>query len=123
MASYLVRYIANDLAVCSVPVLLHFVPKPLLNGALSIAECVTDLRSRSLTFSLKVFLLNTPLGFEQTTDSLCVDSSLQHLAQEVQETVDLHWHPRRLMGHRDDFHRRGEGLRRFGHLPHLPWYR
>ena len=121
MASYLVRYIANDLAVCSVPVLLHFLLRPLAWSS-SIADSVTDLRSRFHTFSLKVFLLNAPVGFEQTTDPLCLDSSLQHLAQEVQETVDLHWHPRRLMGHRDDFHWRGEGLRRFGHLPHLPWY-
>ena len=67
--------------------------------------------------------LNAPIGSEQTADSLYFNSSLQHLAQEVQETVDLHWHPRRLMGHRDDFHWRGEGLCRFGHLPHLPWYR
>lgn len=60
MASYLVRYIANDLAVCSVPVLLHFVPKPLAWSS-SIADSVADLRSRFHTFSLKVFLLDAPL--------------------------------------------------------------
>ena len=65
MTSYLVRYIANGIAVCSIPILFHFVPKSLLNGALSIAERVTDLRSRFHTFSLKVFLLDAPLGLNR----------------------------------------------------------
>jgi hypothetical protein len=60
MASYLVRYIANNLAVCYVPALLRFVPKPLAWSS-SIADSVTDLRSRFHTFSLKVFLLDAPL--------------------------------------------------------------
>lgn len=72
---------------------------------------------------MKVVLLDLALGIEQTADSLCADSSLQHPTQEVQETVNVYRYPRRLMGHRDDLHWRGEGLRWFGHLPHLPWYR
>lgn len=44
---------------------------------------------------------------------------MQHPSEEVQTTINVHWHPGRLMGDSDDIHRHSEEFCRAGNLPHL----